>query len=196
MAMCEILDVASGSAVCLNGPKSRACVVEPCGMDSSGLQAPRIDEYRLIRSEPLLTRLLETVDLGPPGLVIDNGIVVNEAEIRSTSGSEPCQGVDSEAMAAIAAVILDEVGAVEDTAGGVFELCEGPVAVASVIPSLGELSVCPNSRQETLALVNGEHLPRYLNINANLDSPRVMCSPIPNGDPQDLLASDRWFTHA
>jgi glucosamine--fructose-6-phosphate aminotransferase (isomerizing) len=194
--MCGIFDVASGSAVSLNGPRSRACVAEQRGKDSSGLRIPRIDRYRLIRSGSSITRLLEKVNLGTPGHVIDNGIVVNDAEIWSTSGSEPCQGVDSEAMAAIAAIILDEVGAVEDTAGGVFEPCEGPVAVALVIPSLGELSVCPNSRHEALALVNGEHLPRYLNINANLDSPGVMCSPIPNVDPQDLLAADRWFTHA
>jgi hypothetical protein len=157
--MCGIFDIASGSAVSLKGPKSRACMAEQRGKDSRDFQVPRIDGYRLIRSASWTTRLLENVNLATPGCLIDNGIVVNDAEIWSTSGSEPCHSVDSEAMAAIAAVILDEVGAVEDTAGGVFELCEGPVAVASVIPSLGELSVCPNSRQ-------------------------------------DLLASDRWFTHA
>jgi len=150
----------------------------------------------LIRSDSSITRLLEKVDLGTPSLVIDNGIVVNDAEIWSTSGSEPHQSVDSEVVAAVAGVVLEEGGAVEDTAGRVFELCEGPVAVALVIPSLGELSICSNSRQEALALVNGEHLPSSPNINTNLDSPRAMCSPIPNGDPQDLLASDRWFTHA
>ena len=154
-------DVASGAAVSLKGPKSRACVAEQRGMDSSGRQVPRMDGYRLIRSDSLITRLLEKVDLGTRGHVIDNGIVVNDAEIWSTSGGEPHQSVDSE-----------------------------------VIPSLGELSVCSNSRQEALALVNDGHLPRCPNINANLDSPRAMCSPISNGDPHDLLAADRWFTHA
>jgi hypothetical protein len=103
--------------------------------------------------------LLEKVNLGTPGHVIDNGIVVNDTEIWSTSSREPCHSADSEVFAAIAAVVLEEGGAVGDTAGGVVGLCEGPVAVALVIPSLGELSVCSNSRQ-------------------------------------DLLAADRWFTHA
>ena len=194
--MCGIFDVASGSAVSLTGPKSRACLAEQRGMDSSGRQLPRIDGYRLIRSDSSISRLQETVDPGTPGHVIDNGIVVNDAEIWSTSGREPHQSVDSEVIAVFAAVVLEEGGAVEDTAGRVFELCEGPVAVALVIPSLGELSVCSNSRQEALALVNDGHLPRCPNINANLDSPRAMCSPISNGDPHDLLAADRWFTHA
>ena len=154
-------DVASGAAVSLKGPKSRACMAQQRGMDSSGRRVPRIDGYCLIRSDSSITRLQETVDPGTPGHVIDNGIVVNDAEIWSTSGGEPHQSVDSE-----------------------------------VIPSLGELSVCSNSRQEALALVNDGHLPSYPNINANLDSPRAMCSPISNGDPHDLLAVDRWFTHA
>ena len=194
--MFGIFDVASGSAVSLKGPKSRACVAVQRGKDSSGLQVPRIAGYRLIRSDSSITRLLEKVDLGTPGHVIDNGMVVNDAEIWSTSGGEPHQSVDSEVIPAIAAIVLEEGGAVEDTAGRVFELCEGPVAVALVIPSLGELSVCSNSRQEALALVYDWHLPSYPNINANLDSPREMCSPISNGDPHDLLAADRWFTHA
>ena len=194
--MCGTLDVASGAAVSLKGPKSRACVAEQPGIDSGGRRVPRIAGYRLIRSDSLITRLLEKVDLGTRGHVIDNGIVVNDAEIWSTSGGEPHQSVDSEVIAAIAAIVLEDGGAVEDTAGRVFELCEGPVAVALVIPSLGELSVCSNSRQEALALMNDEHLPSYPNTNANLDSPRAMCSPISNGGPHDLLAADRWFTHA
>ena len=154
--MCGTFDVASGAAVSLKGPKSRACVAEQRGKDSSGLQVPRIAGYRLIRSDSSITRLLEKVDLGTPGHVIDNGIVVNDAEIWSTNGREPHQSVDSE-----------------------------------VIPSLGELSVCSNSRQEALALMNDEPLPRC----PNLDAP-AMCSPISNGDPHDLLAADRWFTDA
>ena len=154
--MCGIFDVASGSAVSLKGPKSRACVAEQRGKDSSGRQVPRIAGYRLIRSDSSITRLQEKVDPGTPGHVIDNGIVVNDAEIWSTSGGEPHQSVDSE-----------------------------------VIRSFGELSVCSNSRQEALALVNDGHLPRC----PNLDAP-AMCSPISNGDPHDLLAADRWFTRA
>ena len=154
--MCGIFDVASDSAVSLKGPKSRQCMAGQRGKDSRDFQVPRIDGHRLIRSDSSITRLLEKVDIGAPGHVIDNGIVVNDAEIWSTSGREPHQSVDSE-----------------------------------VIPSLGELSVCSNSRQEALALMNDEHLPRC----PNLDAP-AMCSPISNGDPHDLLAADRWFTHA
>ena len=154
--MYGIFDVASGSAVSLTGPKSRACVAEQRGIDSGGRRVPRIAGYRLIRSDSSITCLQEKVDPGTPGHVIDNGIVVNDAEIWSTSGGEPHQSVDSK-----------------------------------VIPSLGELSVCSNSRQEALALMNDEHLPRC----PNLDAP-AMCSPISNGDPHDLLAADRWFTRA
>jgi len=167
--VCGIFGVVSASDASIKRLKSLACVAEQRGKDSSGLLIHGPDGYRLIRSDSSITRLLEKVDLGTPGFVmghsrlitnglgdnqpvfrdgvcvIHNGIVVNDAEIWSTIGRERHQSVDSEVIAAIAAVVLEEGGAVEDIARRVFELCEGVVAVALAIPSLGKLCLFSNN---------------------------------------------------
>jgi glucosamine--fructose-6-phosphate aminotransferase (isomerizing) len=167
--MCGIFGVVSTSKVSLASLGSLACRAEQRGKDSSGLVFHGEYGYRLIRSESAITRLLERADLGAPSFVmghsrlitnglgdnqpvfrdgvcvIHNGIVVNDDEIWLKIDKERQQSVDSEVIAAIAAEVLEQGGSVEDIAGRVLSMCEGVVAAAVAIPSLGKLCLFSNN---------------------------------------------------
>ena len=167
--MCGIFGIVSDSIVSSGELRLLACKAEQRGKDSSGLLLNGRQGYQLVRANTPITTLLDGFDVGKPtfvmghsrlitnGLadnqpvlrdgvsVIHNGIIVNDAAIWAEIGKERMQGVDTEVIAGIAAGVLEGGGSVSEISARVLGLCEGTVATAVAIPTLGKLCLFSNN---------------------------------------------------
>ncbi len=139
------------------------------GRDSSGLVYYSNDGYSIIRADYDVVKLLSKVKpysssliLGHSRLItnglgdnqpvirddicaIHNGIVVNDEEIWQQLNVERYNQIDSEVIVAIAEQLLDEGIAVEDIPSIILDRCQGTIACALLIPSLGKLLLFSNN---------------------------------------------------
>ncbi|MDO8307742.1 MAG: glucosamine 6-phosphate synthetase [Actinomycetota bacterium] len=167
--MCGIFGIVSNSIVSQRDLRILASHAEQRGKDSSGLLLHGDAGYRVIRSSSPIKGLLDSIEATTTGFVmghsrlvtngladnqpvvrdgvcvIHNGIVVNDEAIWPRIGKERELEVDSEVIAALAAEVLDGGGTVEDISTRVLEMCEGTVATAVALPSLGKLCLFSNN---------------------------------------------------
>ncbi|MEQ1657155.1 MAG: glucosamine 6-phosphate synthetase [Hylemonella sp.] len=139
------------------------------GRDSSGLVTFTNDAYHVYRADYPITRLLKEVRpqashlvLGHSRLitngladnqpvvrdgvaVLHNGIVVNDEAIWAEIGKTRAQQIDTEVIAAIAAVHLEAGGELAQLPARILGLCRGVVACALILPKLGKLCLFSNN---------------------------------------------------
>ncbi|MDZ4076336.1 MAG: glucosamine 6-phosphate synthetase [Hylemonella sp.] len=139
------------------------------GRDSSGLVTHVDDAYHVYRADYPITRLLKEVRpqvshlvLGHSRLitngladnqpvvrdgvaVLHNGIVVNDEAIWAEIGKTRAQQIDTEVIAAIAAVHLEAGGELAQLPARILGLCRGVVACALILPKLGKLCLFSNN---------------------------------------------------
>ena len=167
--MCGIFGVISKTTVSPTELRLLAKHSEQRGRDSSGLFFVEQGGFRLYRASESITSLLKKVNpssasfvmghsrLITNGLadnqpvyrdsvcVIHNGIVVNHESLWKTIDKERKQEIDTEIIAAIAASVLENGGAVCEIAQKVTSLCVGVVACALALPRLGKLCLFSNN---------------------------------------------------
>lgn len=167
--MCGIFGMISRSGVSSEEIGRLAHHAEQRGKDSSGLFLNGDNSYRIYRATMAITSLLDDVHISNASFlmghsrlitnglvdnqpvyrdsvcVIHNGIIVNHESLWKLIAKEPRQEIDTEIIAAIAASIIENGGGVEDISKKVLSLCEGVVACALAIPSLGKLCIFSNN---------------------------------------------------
>ncbi|MCZ8293233.1 MAG: glucosamine 6-phosphate synthetase [Hylemonella sp.] len=139
------------------------------GRDSSGLVTYVDNTYHVYRADYPITRLLKEVRpqashlvLGHSRLitngladnqpvvrdgvaVLHNGIVVNDEAIWAEIGKTRAQQIDTEVIAAIAAMHLEAGGELAQLPARILGLCRGVVACALILPKLGKLCLFSNN---------------------------------------------------
>jgi hypothetical protein len=139
------------------------------GADSSGLVFKRDDAYEIHRADfdieslkRKITLPLSSVIAGHSRLVtnghfdnqpvirdgiivLHNGIVVNSAAVWDQIGAAPKLEIDTEILPAIARQEMNTSGDVHSIPERVFELCEGVVNCAMLIPGEGKLLLFTNN---------------------------------------------------
>lgn len=154
---------------------------EQRGRDSSGLFYRVGDAYRVNKADHSIARLLRdtnpfatdvvmghsrliTNGLGDnqpvvrDGIVVlHNGIIVNYEEIWDQIGKTRELQIDSEIIPALAALHLEEGGAIEGVAEAVLSRCKGVVACALAVPALGKLCLFSNNGSLYLGEKDGGH---------------------------------------
>jgi len=167
--MCGIFGIVSQSPIARNELSRLAHHSEQRGKDSSGLLINLNKGYKVYRASQAITSLLEKVGtasstfaMGHSRLitngmadnqpiyrdavcVIHNGIVVNHEALWSKIGKVRQQEIDTEVIAAIAAVHLENGGDIADLSRSILALCEGVVACAIALPRIGKLCLFSNN---------------------------------------------------
>lgn len=167
--MCGIFGVISSSSVLEDELNVLVKNSQQRGRDSSGLVTFTNDAYHVYRADYPITRLLKEVRpqashlvLGHSRLitngladnqpvvrdgvaVLHNGIVVNDEAIWAEIGKTRAQQIDTEVIAAIAAVHLEAGGELAQLPARILGLCRGVVACALILPKLGKLCLFSNN---------------------------------------------------
>jgi glucosamine--fructose-6-phosphate aminotransferase (isomerizing) len=170
--MCGIFGIISFSSLPADAFRTLAHHAEQRGRDSSGMMFWTGDEYKVVRADYPITRLLRECApsqgnvshllMGHSRLItsglkdnqpvfyngiaaLHNGIIVNEAEIWRKLGKPRKLDVDSEAIPAIAEYLLDKGFAVEGLPAQILDMCQGVVACALALPKLGKLCLFSNN---------------------------------------------------
>ncbi len=167
--MCGIFGVISSSPVHEGELNVLVKHSQQRGRDSSGLVTFTNDAYHVYRADYPITRLLKEVRpqashlvLGHSRLitngladnqpvvrdgvaVLHNGIVVNDEAIWAEIGKTRAQQIDTEVIAAIAAVHLEAGGELAQLPARILGLCRGVVACALILPKLGKLCLFSNN---------------------------------------------------
>lgn len=167
--MCGIFGIVSSSPVVEDELNVLVKHSQQRGRDSSGLVTFIDDAYHVYRADYPISRLLKEVCpssshlvLGHSRLitngladnqpvvrddvaVLHNGIVVNDEAIWSEIGKTRAQQIDTEVIAAIAAVHLEEGGELAQLPSRILGLCRGVVACALMLPKLGKLCLFSNN---------------------------------------------------
>ncbi len=167
--MCGIFGVISSSPVIEDELNVLVKHSQQRGRDSSGLVTFIAEAYHVYRADYPITRLLKEVRpqashlvLGHSRLitngladnqpvvrdgvaVLHNGIVVNDEAIWAEIGKTRAQQIDTEVIAAIAAVHLEAGGELAQLPARILGLCRGVVACALILPKLGKLCLFSNN---------------------------------------------------
>lgn len=167
--MCGIFGVVSPTPLGAEILTKLARHAQQRGRDSSGLIFLGDHGYEVRRADYPIMRLLHDIRLKPTlvamghsrlitnGLtdnqpvirdgicVLHNGIVVNEAEVWSKLAGEKRLQVDTEAIAATACEHLEKGGTVASLSSAILAQCQGIVACAIAIPTLGKLCLFSNN---------------------------------------------------
>lgn len=167
--MCGIFGIIGSAAVVKPELNLLAHHAEQRGKDSSGLYLFDGQSYLIYRAPYSISRLLSSLRpridnfvmghsrLITNGLadnqpvyrdsvcVIHNGIVVNCESIWPTLNLKRIQEIDTEVIAAIAAVVVERTGRADEVAANVLELCKGVVACALALPKLGKIVLFSNN---------------------------------------------------
>jgi len=167
--MCGIFGIVSASAPVRSDLEKLAMHAQQRGKDSSGLLFLEDGTYQVYRADYPILRLLDQarpfstsvvmghsrlitngLDDNQPVLrdgvcVLHNGIIVNHESIWEKVGKIREFQIDTEVIAAIAGMHLEEGGRVEDIPARVLDLCVGVVACALALPKLGKLCLFSNN---------------------------------------------------
>lgn len=167
--MCGIFGIVSSSKLRASDLRALAKHAEQRGKDSSGLYLFKGDSYELHRATYSITDLLSrhpvsgcSFVMGHSRLitngmadnqpvfrdevcVIHNGIVVNYEAIWPELPLKRSQEIDTEVIAAIVATVLKGGGTENDISSRVLSMCDGVVACAIALPSLGKLCLFSNN---------------------------------------------------
>jgi glucosamine--fructose-6-phosphate aminotransferase (isomerizing) len=186
--MCGIFGVIGESKELLRSFDTLAHHAMQRGRDSAGIISFR-DRYQITRADFKLTSLLSKVQLSGATLalghsrlitngnndnqpvirdgvvVLHNGIVVNVDEVAARNAIELRQEIDTEIIAALFALKLSGGYALEQIPEMVMSECEGIIAAAVAIPSLGKLVLFSNNgslyfgRNDQVACFSSERFP-------------------------------------
>jgi glutamine---fructose-6-phosphate transaminase (isomerizing) len=168
--MCGIFGIISKDIAGLEDLRTLAKCAESRGKDSSGLLFHTDGNYHVRKADRPITRLLRAwsprgasgVVMGHSRLItnglsdnqpvirdgmaaLHNGIIVNVDSIWGASAKKRMYQVDSEAILAIASEHLESGGSVDGIAAAVLDRCEGVVACALAMPTLGKLVLFSNN---------------------------------------------------
>lgn len=167
--MCGIFGIVSNSPVNRHDLEELVRHSQQRGSDSSGLILRDCDSYVVHRADYPITRLMRQLSttksdfvLGHSRLitnglsdnqpvvrddvvVLHNGIVVNHESIWADLKLRRQLEIDTEVIAAIAIEHLQEGGDFLTLPSRVLELCEGVVACALALPTLGKLCLFSNN---------------------------------------------------
>jgi glucosamine--fructose-6-phosphate aminotransferase (isomerizing) len=187
--MCGIFGIINPTASMSASLRVLARHAEQRGSDASGLVFHRDGEYHVRRSGSSVRKLVRgfrtagcSMVIGHSRLVtngeddnqpivrdgvcvLHNGIVVNDQRVWEALRESPRQRIDTEAIAAIAAKHLREGGDPADIGSAVLNACEGVVACAMLLPSLGKLVLFSNNgslyvgTREGATFVSSEEFP-------------------------------------
>jgi glucosamine--fructose-6-phosphate aminotransferase (isomerizing) len=179
--MCGIFGIISSGFVNDYDLRLLAKHAEQRGKDSSGLLLGDNTGYQLNRSNKAISFLLDSTKITASGLVmghsrlvtngmednqpiyrdnicvIHNGIVVNHNELWAEIDKKRNQEIDTEIIAAIAAVYLEQGGSIDALAKKILSLCDGVVACALAIPKLGKLCLFSNNGSLYYGIKEGAH---------------------------------------
>lgn len=184
------------------------------GRDSSGI-LDYTTRYRITRADFKLTSLLKTVDLSNSRLalghsrlitngnndnqpvsrdgiiVIHNGIIVNAEQVAQRHGITLYKEIDTEIIAALFAIYLEAGKPLENIPKLIVEECEGVIAAAVVIPTLGKLVLFSNNgslyfgHSQDVSYFSSERFPlttlRLPNIDQVRTDPKIVDIPIQVG---------------
>lgn len=167
--MCGIFGSISNGAVDKNNLRTLALHIRRRGSDSSGLVYHDGNCYKVIHTDYDIMQLLKkekwsgsNVVLGHCRLidngffdnqpivrdgilVIHDGIIVNEEQIRKSLNLQGHFLVDSEGIIAIAKKHLDEGGGLRELPEKILSICKGTVTAALVIPESGKVLLFSNN---------------------------------------------------
>lgn len=167
--MCGIFGIISKNKISNTELTALAKHAEQRGRDSSGVLLYTGNRYKAYRSNDSITHLLKTSRIQPEGFVmghsrlvtngladnqpvvrdgvcvIHNGIIVNYEKLWPLTDKQRLQEIDTEIIPAIAATAMERGDTVEAIPEQILKACEGVVACAMVIPSLGKLCLFSNN---------------------------------------------------
>lgn len=167
--MCGIFGISSLTEVDAKDLKVLVEHARQRGRDSSGLMLARRFGYQVYRSDSDLKKLLPKVKLKGAQVVlghsrlitnglsdnqpvvrngicvIHNGIVVNDEVVWEEIDAERHQEIDSEVIAAIAELHIEETGSLSGVSKKVLGLCTGVISTAIIVPGLGQMVVFSNN---------------------------------------------------
>lgn len=167
--MCGIFGIVSSDTVSIRDLKLLAMHAQQRGKDSSGLFFSGKNNYKLYRATEAISSLLPKANPFPSNFimghsrlitngladnqpvyrdsvcVIHNGIIVNHDSLWERIGKERKQEIDTEIIAAIAALAIENGEPVEEISKKVVSQCEGVVACALALPRLGKLCLFSNN---------------------------------------------------
>jgi len=139
------------------------------GMDSSGLIFIDNKQYKIVRADFRIKRLLKKVRpfssqvilghsrlitnglsdnqpvISPGVCAIHNGIIVNEKEAWGKISTKRELQIDSELIVAITKEYLVDNKSLIDLPNKIFSICKGVIACAIVVPSLGKIILFSNN---------------------------------------------------
>ncbi len=167
--MCGIFGIISNNRIPISDLKWLGQHSEQRGKDACGLFLHTQDGYDIHRANGAITKLLVKTDLSQSDFVmghsrlitnglldnqpvyrdqicvIHNGIVVNDQHLWTDINKIRHQNIDTEVIAAIAAEHIERGGEVDKIANHVLNLCDGIVACALALPTLGKLCLFSNN---------------------------------------------------
>lgn len=167
--MCGIFGIISSGVVKKDELKFLVEHSQQRGKDSSGLVYIQNNEYKVLRADYPIKKLLREINpyassfaMGHSRLItnglsdnqpvvrdgiclIHNGIVVNHEELWEQLDKKRNLQIDTEVIAAIASHYLDKGEKLELIPKKVLEMCRGVVACAMAIPKLGKLLLFSNN---------------------------------------------------
>jgi glucosamine--fructose-6-phosphate aminotransferase (isomerizing) len=167
--MCGIFGSISPSNANLSKLRKLIKHSEQRGKDSSGLIFYDFNNFNVVRADYEITKLFNKVEINNSNVilghsrlitnglsdnqpvvrnnvaVIHNGIVVNEKEIWDNLSVHRELTIDSETIVAIAEEHLINSGEISDLPSKILFKCEGIIACALLVPSLGKLLLFSNN---------------------------------------------------
>lgn len=167
--MCGIFGIISRSKWVKSELELLATHARQRGRDSSGLIYHLKDGYHIKRADHDILRLLSDTRIGASDVimghsrlitnglsdnqpvlrddvcVLHNGIIVNYEQIWKTLPKTRKQEIDTEIIAALAAIAVERDGHTENVAATVLEACKGVAACAVAFPKLGKLCLFSNN---------------------------------------------------
>lgn len=177
--MCGIFGIVAATRVSSGDLYQLAQHAQQRGRDSSGLFVCREGIPRVHRADRPVLRLLRThrdalgsVAVGHSRLITNgsgdnqpvirdgvcvfhNGIVVNDHAVWREIGETPQLEIDTEVIAALAVQHLRSGKPIDGLSDAILARCEGVVACAIVVPSIGELFLFSNNGSLFRGLRNG-----------------------------------------
>lgn len=178
--MCGIFGIVSNNNINKNHLAYLANHARQRGKDSSGLCVFKDDEYRVVRADFDINKLLSQTNISSPNLVfghsrlitnglfdnqpvvrdeiilIHNGIIVNEDDAWANLKVKREFEIDSEVIIGIAIDHISEGNSLEGLSKVIFEKCVGSISSALAFPKLGKLCLLSNNGSLYYGLINDE----------------------------------------
>lgn len=167
--MCGIFGIISGSEINRNHLHFLANHARQRGKDSSGLCVFKDDDYKVVRADFDINKLISKSNISSTNLVfghsrlitnglfdnqpvvrediilIHNGIIVNDNDVWANLNVERKFEIDSEVIIGIAINHILDGNNLEDLSKVIFDKCIGSISSAIAFPKLGKLCLLSNN---------------------------------------------------